>query len=195
MADRTSATGSSYQREAADGGDFAALAPARYMLLTTFKPDGFPLSAVVHGIVEDGGAYFRAWSRSGTARNLGHANEVQVTPCAMRGFVSFGPPVDAVARLLPAGEASQASGKLARKYPVQQRFLIPLLRRARRGQMMHYELLTWPAATTTTDDRSASAVPDRPAANPGGNEPAPHIGNASGGSGTANAFSRNETSV
>jgi len=152
MADRTSATGSSHQREAAGGGDFAALAAARYMQLTTFKPEGLPLSAVVPGIVEDGRAYFRAWSHSGTARNLRHTNEVQVTPCAMRGFVSFGPPLDAVARLLPAGEASEVARKLARKYPVQQRFL-PLLRRARRGQLGHYELLACEAATAKTDDR------------------------------------------
>src|SRR5215469_1751580 len=174
MADRTSPTGSSYQGEAADGADFAALAPARYMLLTTFKPDGVPLSAVVHGIVEDGRAYFAAWSRSGTARNLRHTNEVQVSPCAMRGFVSLGPPVDAVARLLPAGEASQAAGKLARKYPVQLRFLMPLRRWARRGQMVHYELLACEAATAQTDDRGTSALPDRPAGNLPGKGPGPY---------------------
>jgi uncharacterized protein len=166
MADRTSAAGSSSQREAAGGGDFTALAPARSMLLTTFKPDGTPLSAVVQGIVEDGRAYFRAWSRSGTARNLRHTSEVQVTPCAMRGFVSFGPPLDAVARLLPAGQASQAAAKLARKYPVRQRLLMPLLRRARRGQMMHYELAACEA--------DASAVPDGPAGNLRSKEPRPY---------------------
>ncbi len=84
-------------------------------------------------------------------------------PCAMRGFVRFGPPLDAVARPLCGEEASQVAGKLARKYPVQQRFLIPLLRRARRGQMVHYELLTYEAAPAKTDDRGASAVPDRSA--------------------------------
>lgn len=173
MADRTSATSSGYQPEAADGGDFAALAPARYMLLTTFKPDGVPRSAVVHGIVEDGRAYFRAWSHSGTARNLRHTREVEVTPCAMRGLVNFGPPLDAVARLLPAGEASQAARKLARKYPVQQRFL-SLLRRARRGQIVHYELLACDAATAETDDGGASSVPDPSAGNPRRREPEPY---------------------
>lgn len=146
----------------ADGGGFAALAAARYMLLTTFKPGSVPLSAVVHGMVEDGRAYFRAWSHSGTARNLRQTDEVQVTPCGMGGFVSFGPPLDAVARLLPAGEASQVAGKLARKYPVQQRFLMPLLRRARRGQMVYYELLACEAATAATDDlRSEEPEPYR----------------------------------
>lgn len=152
MSDRTSATGDSYQREAADDGDFAALAPAKYMLLTTFKPDGIPLSAAVHGVVEDDRAYFRAWSHSSTARNLRHTNEVQVTPCALRGLLSFGSPRDAVARRLPGEEASRVARKLARKYPVQQRLLIPLLRRARRGQMVHYELRTYKAATAKTGE-------------------------------------------
>lgn len=174
MADRTSSAVGGYQREAADGGDFAALAPAKYMLLTTFKPDGVPLSAVVHGIVEDGRAYFRAWSHSGTARNLRHTREVQVTPSAMRGLVSVGSPLDAVARLLPAGEASQAARKLARKYPVQQRFLMPLLRRARRGQLVHYELLACEAATAQNDDRDVSAVPDQPAGDLRSKEPGPY---------------------
>jgi uncharacterized protein len=143
------------------------------MLLTTFKPDGVPLSAVVQGIVDDGRAYFRAWSHSGTARNLRYTHEVEVTPCAMRGLVSFGPPLDALARLLPADEASQVARKLARKYPVQQRFL-SLLRRARRGQMVHYELVACEAATAKTDDRGASAVPDPSAGNPRSNEPEPY---------------------
>jgi PPOX class probable F420-dependent enzyme len=154
--------------------DFADLASARHMLLTTFKPDGVPVSAVVHGIAEDGRAYFRAWSHSGTARNLRHTSEVQVTSCAMRGLVSFGPPLDAVARPLPAGEASHAAGKLARKYPVQHRFLMPLLRRARRGQLVHYELVACEAATAATDDRGASAVPDQSAGNLWSTEPGPY---------------------
>jgi len=144
MADQMSVIGS---------GDFASLAAARYIMLTTFKPDGVPASAVVHGIVEDGRAYFRAWSHSGTARNLRHAREVQAAPCAMRGFVSLGAPLDAVARPLAAGEASQVARKLARKYPMQQRFLMPLLRLARRGQIVHYELVACEAVAAETDDR------------------------------------------
>jgi len=144
MADRTSVIGS---------GDFAALAAARYMMLTTFKPDGVPASAVVHGILEDGRAYVQAWSHSGTARNLRHTREVQAAPCAMRGFVSLGAPLDAVARLLPAGEASQVATKLACKYPARERFLMPLLRLARRGQVVHYELVACEAVAAETDDR------------------------------------------
>lgn len=146
MSHSTSATGGGHQREAVGGGDFAALATARHMLVTTFKPDGIPLSATVHGIVEDDRAYFRTWSHSRTARNLRHTSEVQVTPCAMRGLLSLGPPIDADARWLPGEEASRVAGKLARKYPVQHRFLIPLLGWAGRRRMAYYELVTYEAA-------------------------------------------------
>ena len=40
MPDHLSATESSYLEDAAGGGFFASLASAKYMLLTTFKPDG-----------------------------------------------------------------------------------------------------------------------------------------------------------
>ena len=43
MPSRPSTSDSSYQREAADGGYFAALAPAKHMLLTTFKPKLRPI--------------------------------------------------------------------------------------------------------------------------------------------------------
>ena len=164
MSDRPSATESSYQEDAADGGYFAPLASAKYMLLTTFKPDGIPVSAAVHGVVEGDRAYFRAWSQSDTVKNLRHTDEVQVAPCAALGLLSLAPPLDALARrLLPGEEASQVAGKLARKYPVRQRFLIPLLHRTRRWQMVHYELVTYEAEAAITYDRGASGLPDRSA--------------------------------
>ena len=147
MQDRQSATESSYQQEAADSyfNSLASLAPAKYMRLTTFKPDGIPVSTSVHGVVDGDRAYFRAWKQSGTAERLRRTDEVQVTACTALGL-AVGPPLDAVARLLPAQKASWVAGKLARKYPFQQRFLIPLVRWTRRWQMAHYELLTYEAA-------------------------------------------------
>jgi PPOX class probable F420-dependent enzyme len=164
VSDRPSATESSYHEDAAGGGYFASLASAKYLLLTTFKPDGIPVSAAVHGVVDGDRAYFRAWSQSDTVKNLRHADEVQVAPCAALGLLSLAPPLDALARRLPPGEeASRVAGKLARKYPVRQRFLIPLLHRTRRWQMVHYELLTYQAAVAITYDRRASGLPDRSA--------------------------------
>ncbi len=146
MSGQPSAAASTYQQQAASSGYFAPLARARYMLLTTFKPDGIPVSTAVHGMVDGDRAYFRAWNQSAAVNCLRHTEEVEVKPCTVLGLVSFGPPLDAVARRLPGDEASRVARKLARKYPAQQRFLIPLLRRARRRQMVHFELLTYEAA-------------------------------------------------
>jgi uncharacterized protein len=138
---RPSAADRRYREETADGSYFAPLAKARYLLLTTFKPKGTPMSAAVQGIVEDGRAYFRVRSRSGTVKRLRHTDGVQVAPCGARGLLSYGPPLDAAARELAGEEASRVAGQLARKYPVRRRSLARLLRRERRRRLAYYELL------------------------------------------------------
>jgi PPOX class probable F420-dependent enzyme len=146
MPDQRTAT---QARQPAGGTDgyFGPLRSAKHMLLTTFKPDGMPVSTHVHGIVDGERAYFRAWCQSDTAKRLRHVDDVQVTACPMLGL-TVGPPIDAVARLLPGEEASWVARKLARKYPLHQHFLIPLLHRTRRWHMAHYELLTYEAAAS-----------------------------------------------
>jgi PPOX class probable F420-dependent enzyme len=161
MPDRQSATESTYQHEAADG-YFGPLASAKYMRLTTFKPDGIPVSTSVHGVVDGDRAYFRAWKQSDTAKRLRRTDEVQVTACTALGL-AVGPPLDAVARRLPAEKANWVAGMLARKYPFRQRFLIPLVHRTRRLQMAHYELLSYEAAPDQDVGPEAPRVPDRPA--------------------------------
>ncbi len=64
----------------------------------------------------------------------------------MLGLYSYGPPLDAAARLLTGEEASRVAGKLAGRYPVQHRFLTRLLHRAWRRQRVHYELVPCDAA-------------------------------------------------
>lgn len=140
MSDRPSATESSYQQEDADG-CFAPLASAKYMLLTTFKPDGIPVSTVIARGGRRSPGLLRGLGPVGTVKRLRHTDEVQVMPCAVLGFVSFGPLLDAVAQQLPGEEASQVTRKLARKYPIRQHFLISPLHRTRRWQMVYYELL------------------------------------------------------
>jgi hypothetical protein len=65
------------------------------------------VSVRVQGIIDGDRAYFRTWSRSGTVKRLREANGMQVTPCDVLGLCSYGPPLDAAARLLadeePAG--------------------------------------------------------------------------------------------
>ena len=127
-------------RESA-GGYFASLAKGRYLLLTTFKPRGTPVSTPVQGITDGDRAYFRIWSQSGTARRLQHTHGVQVAPCGALGVLSHGPPLDAAARPLAGEEASRVAGPLGRKYPVRRRSLVRLLHRARHRQLAYYELL------------------------------------------------------
>ena len=157
MPDQRTATKGGNQQEATDD-YFDPLRSAKHMLLTTFKPDGIPVSTHVHGIVDGERAYFRAWYQSDTAKRLRHTDDVVVTACPVRGL-TVGPPIDAVARLLPSEEASWVARKLARKYPLQQHFLIPLLHRMRRWQMAHYELLTYEAAASQEVGQEAPGRP------------------------------------
>ena len=126
---------------ATDGSYFASLARGRYLLLTTFKPKGTPVSAPVPGIVDGDRAYFRVWSQSGTVKRLRQTDGVQVAACGARGLLSHGPPLDAAARPLAGAEASRAAGQLAREHPVRRRSLARLFQRARRRRLVHYELL------------------------------------------------------
>lgn len=128
MPDRTSA---------ADGGYFTPLASARYMLLTTFERDGVPVSTSVCGVADGDRAYFCVPKWSGAVKRLRHTDTVQVTPCGVRGFVTHGPPLDAIARPLSGEDASLVAAKLERRYVVRLRFLIRLLRR----QPVYYEFL------------------------------------------------------
>jgi PPOX class probable F420-dependent enzyme len=127
------------------GSYFASLAKARYLLLTTFKRKGPPVSAPVPGIVDGDRVYFGVSSRSGVVRRLQHTDGVQVAPCGALGLVSYGPPLDAAARRLADSEASHVAGQLARAYPVRRRSLAGLLQRARRRRLVYYELLGGPS--------------------------------------------------
>ena len=137
----TFASGRGHREEPAGGRYFAPLAEARYLLLTTFKQKGTPVSATVPGMVDGDRAYFQVRSRSGAARRLQHTDGVQVAPCRALGLVSYGPPLDAAARPLTGQEATRAAGQLARKYPVRRRSLARLLHRARHRRLVYYELL------------------------------------------------------
>ena len=126
---------------ATDGRYFAPLARGRYLLLTTFKQKGTPVSATVPGMVEGDRAYFQVRSRSGAAKRLQHTDGVQVAPCGARGLLSYGPPLDAAARRLDGEESGRVARQLTRKYPVRRRSLARLLQGVRRRPLEYYELL------------------------------------------------------
>jgi uncharacterized protein len=167
MSDRQSATHSRDQQEAGSG-YFAPLEWATCILLTTFERDGTPVSAPVRGVADGDRAYFWAWSRSGSVQRLQHTDAVQVMPCSARGFFTHGPPLEAIARLLPGEEADRAARKLARRHPIHHRFLIPLLHRTRRRQMVGYELLADDAAGDQGQCLACFRDPDQLGDQPGG---------------------------
>jgi PPOX class probable F420-dependent enzyme len=126
-------------QEAADG-YFWALAPAKYVLLTTFKWGRTPVSSPVRMVVRGDRAYFQAWSASRTWKRLRHNSWVQVAPCTALGLYRYGPWLDATARQLDGEEASQAARMLARKHPRQPGGWTSLANRLRGAQPVRYEL-------------------------------------------------------
>jgi PPOX class probable F420-dependent enzyme len=147
MADRTHAADGSDQQEAADGGYFAPLVPAKYLRLTTFTRDDVPVSATVHGMVDGDRAYFCTRNRSGTAKRLRYADAVLAMPGGGLGFFTYGQPLDTIARPLSDEETSAVAAKMNRHYRAWRRFRLRLFRR----QAVYYELLANDAAGAGQD--------------------------------------------
>jgi uncharacterized protein len=133
-------TESQARQEAIGGGYFASLAPAKYLLLTTFTQDGKPVATPLRVVVDGDRAYVRTRHPTGQSQRLRHGGWVQVAPCTVLGLVRYGPPLDATARLLDGEEVSTAAAKLADKYHVRHRFLHRLFHWVPRRETVYYEL-------------------------------------------------------
>jgi PPOX class probable F420-dependent enzyme len=160
VSSRPSTTDSS-GHEAAAGGRFVPLESARYLLLTSFKQDGTPVAVAMRVVVDGDRAYFAVRDSSGTAKRLRRTDWVQVVKCTPLGMVSFGPKVNAIARLLTGEEAGRAAGRLARKH----RTWRDLARRTAGWQTVYYELRPDEAAKEPTAPPAVTArvVRTRPA--------------------------------
>ena len=145
MPSRPTTTGSS-GHEAVKGGSFVTLESAKYLLLTTFKPDGTPMAVPVRVVVDGDCACFGAWAASGTSKRLRRTDWVQVVRCTPLGMASFGPRVNATARLLAGEEARRAAGRLASKHPAWREIVSVLARRVTGQQSAYYELRPQEAA-------------------------------------------------
>jgi PPOX class probable F420-dependent enzyme len=125
-------------QEAADG-YFSPLAPARHVLLTTFKWGRTPVSIPARVVAHGDRAYFQTGSRSRAGERLRHNDWVRVAPCTALGLYRYGPWLDATARRLDGEEASQAARRLAR-HPGRRGALARLARRIRGARPVHHEL-------------------------------------------------------
>ena len=140
MSSRVITTDSSPRQTAAGGDDLASLVSAKYLLLTTFKPDGAAVSTPVRVVADGDRSYFRAPGSSGISKRLKRNDWVQVARCTVLGIYSYEPTVNATARPLAGEEADRAAAKLAGPRPDRRRILARLLHRLPGRQPVHYEL-------------------------------------------------------
>jgi uncharacterized protein len=109
------------------------------VLLTTYKRDGSPVATPVNLAVEGDHAYFRSYDKAWKTKRMRNNSAIRLVPCSVRGKAK-GRAVRATARLLHADEDAHARVVLAKRYPLFQRFLIPLGHKISRYQTMHYEV-------------------------------------------------------
>ena len=119
-----------------------ALSDGKYILLTTFRRDGTPVSTPVWVAQLDGDQIgFWTSSGSGKAKRLAHTDRVTVAPCDARGRVKPGTDVvDATARLVTGGELEQIRERIVAKYGVMTKFtkLLGTLFGVLRGKRIPY---------------------------------------------------------
>ena len=121
------------------GNDIAGFRDTKTILLTTYKRDGTPVPTAVSLAFDGDRAFFRSYDKAWKTKRLRNNPGVKVAPATLRGKPT-GPAVDARATLLDGEQASVAAHALARRHPVLQGRLVPLMHRLRHYQTMHYEL-------------------------------------------------------
>ena len=95
-----------------------ALGDEKYILLTTFRRDGTPVSTPVWAVkLDDERIGFWTSSGSGKAKRLAHTARVTVSPCDARGRVRPGTTVvEATARLVTGDELEEIRRRVVSKY-------------------------------------------------------------------------------
>jgi uncharacterized protein len=95
-----------------------ALGDEKYVLLTTFRRDGTPVSTPVWVVpIDEGRVGFWTSSGSGKAKRLAHTERVTLQPCNARGQVKAGTSAsEATARLVTGSEFDLITSKIKAKY-------------------------------------------------------------------------------
>jgi uncharacterized protein len=109
------------------------------ILLTTYRRDGTPVGTPVNVAVDGDRAFVRTWDTAWKVKRIRNNPEVEVAPSTVRGKPT-GPAIRAHAKVLSGDESAYAGGALARKYPILQGLLVPLIHRLRRNETVHIEL-------------------------------------------------------
>ena len=95
-----------------------ALENEKYILLTTFRRDGSPVSTPVWIVPLDGGKFgFTTSSGSGKAKRLAHTSHVTVQASDVRGRTKPGSsPMEATALIVQGPEYASIKAKVKSKY-------------------------------------------------------------------------------
>jgi uncharacterized protein len=109
------------------------------VLLTTYRRDGTPVGTPVNIAVDGDRAFVRTWDTAWKVKRIRNNPEVEIAPSTVRGNPT-GPAIRAQARVLSGDESAYAGRALARKYPILQGFLVPLVHRLRGNETLHMEL-------------------------------------------------------
>jgi uncharacterized protein len=99
---------------------FAALAAARYVLLTTFRRDGTPVPTPVWVVELDGELWVWSAPDAGKVKRLRRNPSALLVPCSVRGE-PYGGPVAATGRVVPEEDAGRVQAALVAKYGWQAR--------------------------------------------------------------------------
>jgi uncharacterized protein len=108
-------------------------------LLTSYKRDGTPVATPVTIAVDGDRAYVRTPDKAWKARRMRNNPAVRIAPSTLRGQ-PVGPAKTARIRLLSGEEDARAARLLARRAPLLQGMLVPLVHRLMRYRTLHYEL-------------------------------------------------------
>jgi PPOX class probable F420-dependent enzyme len=101
-----------------------ALGDEKYILVTTYRRDGTPVSTPVWSVALDNSEIgFWTSSQSGKAKRLAHSAKVQVQPCDARGRAKPGTSaVEASARLVEGPEFEKIRERVVAKYGLMTKF-------------------------------------------------------------------------
>jgi PPOX class probable F420-dependent enzyme len=140
--------------------DLAAFNRQKTVVLTTYRRNGTPVATAVSIAVDGGHAYVRSFEQAWKTKRMGNNAAVMIAPATMRG-VPTAPAVAATARRLTGAEGRSAARALARKYPLLQGVLVPLMHRlgrAKTGRTVHFELTPELAPRTASGPQAADTA-------------------------------------
>ncbi len=120
-------------------GSWGSWSDCTTVLLETRRRDGSWVATPVSLVVDGDRAFFRTYDAAGKAKRLRNYPDVRIAPCTLRGRAT-GPSSVATAQLLQGADAEQARRRLAARYPVLHRMVVPRLHRLKGWTTLHYEL-------------------------------------------------------